>query len=263
MNILGISGNHPRHLYYLNTIHKTFPLAGMILEERENMVPEPPLDISEHDQNNFITHFQKRDIAESYYFRNREFPDCPTLKLETKNLNSQKTVDFVKRVKPDLVLIFGSGMIREPLLSALPHNTINLHGGLSPRYRGAATLFWPFYFMEPMYAGCTFHYIVSEPDAGGIIHQTTPPLDVTDGIHDVGCKAIIAATADMIKLLDIFNRKGEWQVFKQKGFGRNFLRSDFKPEHLKVIYGIFGDNMVKYCLEGKLSASKPILVRQY
>lgn len=263
MKILGISGTHPRHLYYFSAIHKNFGLAAMIFETRENIVPQPPPGISEHDRSNFVIHFKKRDKAECHYFGNPALPDCPTLKLPLGNLNSQEAVDFVRRVNPDLALIYGSGMVRELLFSALPHHTINLHGGLSPRYRGAATLFWPFYFMEPTYAGCTFHYIVSEPDAGKIIHQTTPPLDPADGIHDVGCKAVVDATANMLQLLNVFSKQGGWRVFRQKSSGKNFLQKDFKAEHLRVNYDLFADKMIMRYLEGKLSATKPVLVRQY
>jgi len=263
MKILAIAGTHLRHLYYFNTIHKKFGLAGAIFEGRGSMIPEPPPDISEHDRDNFITHFKKRDDAEKHYFSNQSFPGCPALQLDVGHLNGSESVRFVNKIQPDLVLVYGSMMIREPLFSKLPHHTINLHGGLSPRYRGSATLFWPFYFMEPTYAGCTFHYIVSEPDAGEIIHQVTPPLDKNDGIHDVGCKAIISATDDMLKLLDIFQEKGKWEIHKQTSSGKNFLQKDFKPEHLRVNYDLFNDEMVRHYLEGNLRCQKPVLVRQY
>lgn len=263
MKILAISGTHPRHLHYVNKIHNNVGLAGVIFEEREFIVPEPPSDISEHDRKNFILHFKKRDEAENQYFGGSPYPDCPTLKLKSGNLNSKESMDFVKDSNPDVVLIYGPGMVRDPLFSALPRHTINLHGGLSPRYRGAATLFWPFYFMEPAYSGVTFHYIVYEPDAGNIIHQVTPPLDKKDGIHDVGCKAIVSAADDMLKLLDIFKENGKWEIHKQKGTGKNFLQKDFKPEHLRVNYDLFNDEMVKHYLEGKLYPKEPKLVRQF
>ena len=38
----------------------------------------------------------------------------------------------------DVALIFGTGLIKDPLYSALPADTINMHLGLSPRYRGSA-----------------------------------------------------------------------------------------------------------------------------
>ena len=262
MKILAISGTHPRHLHYFNAIYQQFGLAGILLEGRGTMLPEPPALISDHDRHNFMLHFRNRDQAEHKYFGQPSVPDCRTLRMLAGQLNSPKSVSFVEKIKPDLVLIYGSMMIREPLFSRLPRQTVNLHGGLSPRYRGSATLFWPFYFMEPTYAGCTFHYIVSEPDAGEIIHQTVPSLEKGDGIHDVGCKAIIASTEAMLELLKVFQKQGIWQVSKQRSSGKNFLQKDFRPEHLRVNYDLFDDQMVGEYLEGRLHCQKPILVRQ-
>ena len=157
---------------------------------------------------------------------------------------------------------FGPDLIKEPFYSQLPKDSINLHLGLSPRYRGAAGLFWPFYFLEPNLAGSTFHHIVSEPDAGEVIHQSLPILDEEDSIHDVGCKTVVTSTQDMCKLLEIRQKKGCWKKYKQKGTGKNFLESDFKPEHLRLIYDLFNDEIVKEYLQGKIISKKMNIIKQ-
>jgi len=207
MKILFIGGNHPRHLYYANKIHEKFTFSGAIIQIRENLLPKPGLELEEHDKQNFLKHFSNRDKLEQKYFGNQELPHCPMLKVSKEELNLKNSAEFVNEIKPDLVLIFGCSLIKEPLYSSLPENSINLHLGLSPRYRGAATLFWPFYFMEPNFAGSTFHYIISEPDAGNLIHQSIAKLEVNDTIHDVACKTVIQSTEDMLKLLKKFKEK--------------------------------------------------------
>jgi len=151
-------------------------------------------------------------------------------------------------------------MLREPLVSALPDKTLNLHLGISPRYRGAATLFWPFYFLEPNWAGTTFHYIVHTPDGGNIVHQVRPTLDRNDGIHDVSCKAVLQSTVEAVTLLKMDN----WQTFNQKPeAGKNFLESDFKPQHLRMIYNEFDNDIVRAYLDGEIQAKEPKLKRQF
>lgn len=263
MKIVWIGGNHRRHLYYANSIHKSHQLAGMIIEARDEIVPKPPGGIGEMDGKNFIRHFENRDNAERKYFGVQDFPDCPALKLERDKLNSRESAEFIKFINPDVVLTYGCHLIKEPLFSALPPHSINLHGGLSPKYRGTATLFWPFYFMEPAYAGSTFHYLTVEPDAGDIIHQTVPRLGSNDGIHDVACKTILASAKDILRLLDIFKADGRWMAHPQKWTGRNFVSKDFRPEHLRVIYNLFNDDIVRFYLEGKLGASAPKLIKQF
>ncbi|MFP3854960.1 MAG: formyl transferase [Anaerolineales bacterium] len=262
MRLMWIGGNHPRHLYYINTVASAFPLSGALIETRENLIPQPPDRLSEQDRANFLRHFQNRAKAESKYFGEQPLPDCERLEIKSEDLNTQESVAFVRQINPDVVLIFGCGLIKDPLYSALPKDSINLHLGLSPRYRGAATLFWPFYFMEPSYAGTTFHYIVAEPDAGDVIHQVTPKLDHEDGVHDVACKAVVASAQEAVELLQIYQEKGGWKVHKQKGTGKNFLSSDFKAEHLRVLYNVFDDDMVRHYLAGNLPCKDPFLFRQ-
>lgn len=263
MRILWIGGNHPRHLFYINTVAAAFPLAGALVETRENLVPQPPSRLQEPDRENFVRHFANRAAAEERFFGEQAYPDAPRLETGGGELNSDRSVEFVRSIDPDLVLIFGCGLIKDPLFSALPRHTINLHLGLSPRYRGAATLFWPFYFLEPPYAGTTFHYIVAEPDAGDVIHQVRPELAPEDGIHDVACKAVVSSAQEAVQLVQILAERGRWQTHRQRGTGKNFLASDFKPEHLRMIYGVYNDDLVRRYLEGELPSKDPSLFRQF
>lgn len=263
MRILWIGGSHPRHLHYIQAVQQAFPLAGAIVERRGAMIPQPPPGLAERDRLNFIRHFDNRARAEQRHFGDPPLPACPLLEVEAAELNTPRSAEFARQIQPDLVLVFGSGLVKEPLVSALPAHAVNLHLGLSPRYRGAATLFWPFYFLEPTFAGTTFHYIVAEPDAGDVVHQVLPALAPGDGIHDVACKAVVESARQIVPLLEIFARDGRWKLHRQRATGKNFLAADFKPEHLRVIYDLYDDAMVREVLEGRLESRRPTPVRQF
>ena len=176
----------------------------------------------------------------------------------TKNTSSP----FIQIIYKYYVFVFGSGLIKSPLMEILPKETINLHLGLSPRYRGSATLFWPFYFLEPNFAGTTFHYLVEQPDAGEIIHQIVPTLNYGDKIHDVACKVVAASSDAVIDLIKIHLKKGYWDKFRQNHSGKNFLDSDFHPTHLRIIYDTFHEKIVDYYLDGKVRNRIPNLIKQ-
>lgn len=266
MKIIWIGGDHPRHMYYLSKINEKFSVSGAIIEKREggtsSKIPDIPKGISKQDKTNFKRHFENRYNAELKYFSNIKMPSCPIMSITKEDLNTDKTVAFVKSHSPDIVLTFGCHMVKEPLFSILPKDTINLHGGLSPRYRGVATMFWPFYFLEPNHVGTTFHYLTSEPDAGKIIHQSVPKLEKGDKIHDVACKAIITASNDAVKLLSMYEKK-QWKKFEQTDSGKNFLNQDFRPEHLRVVYDLFNDDMVDHYISGKINPASPKLITQF
>jgi hypothetical protein len=258
-----IGGSHRRHLFYINQIAKygCMDFVGGIMEQREELIPVAPVGLSVGDKENWDTHFQNRAQMERYACGDQTPPDG-VMKVDGYSLNTNETADYMEKLNPDVVLVFGCGMIREPLLSSLPKDTINLHLGISPRYRGAATLFWPFYMMEPTWAGTTFHYLKDSPDAGGIIHQVRPSLKEHDTIHHVGMRAVLKSAVEAVVLLSMHARG--WETFSQKPeAGKNFLEKDFKAQHLRVNYDLYGDHMVDAYLEGRLKCTEPKLKRQF
>lgn len=264
MKILLFVGSHPRHLFVHKSIVKNFDVCGAICVKREEILPQPPVGILERDKKNFERHFKDRFLAEQKYFKEEKvenvFKGLPLQYCAYDKLNTSENAAFVNKLKPDMIFIFGTGLIKDPLLSALPKDRVNFHLGLSPEYRGSATLFWPFYNMQPQWAGCTIHQIVLKADAGNVIHQCVPKLEKGDGIHDVACKTVIKATDDLIKLLAKKEKEGSFNEVPQISTGRLYKTADFKPEHLRVIYDLFDNHMVDAYLGGKISQEKPKLI---
>jgi folate-dependent phosphoribosylglycinamide formyltransferase PurN len=255
LRIAIIGGTHPRHLYYHAAIANSgHTVVGALLEHRGNLIPEPPERIAPHDRALWKRHFYNRSLHESVAFGAPSLA-IPNIKMVTREeLNSDEAYHHIADLRPDLVLIFGCHLLKW----FLPVPIINLHLGLSPRYRGSATLFWPFYFLEPNWAGCTFHQIVREPDAGMILHQCRPELKSGDTIHQVATRAVITATVDMLKLLDNFEH---WAYKEQKATGKNFLSSDFQTQHLRNIYDLWNDQIVDSYLNGEIKPPEPRLYR--
>ena len=128
---------------------------------------------------------------------------------------------------------------------------------MSPWYKGGATLFWPFYHLQPQFAGITFHQITEKPDAGEIIHQSVPILSNGDGIHDVGAKCVINAAYDAARLIEKWKVDRSFKGEIQKTTGRVWRSCDFYPAQLRVIYNLFNDLIVDNFIQGKLDQSRP------
>lgn len=265
MRLLLMSGNHPRHLFVMRRIVSEFPDYRVIVMKREPTLPEVPNRIARSDANLFDRHFRQRQHVEDAVFGtiapSDVFMDDSTLTIASNELNSSTTAAFVTAARPDACVVFGPDLIKTPVLECLPEFTVNVHLGLSPWYRGSATLFWPFYFMQPQMAGVTIHHLVKSADAGGIIAQSRPNLTTGMGIHDVGAAAVVRAVDD---ILGILRRRASGRVIeatKQTTTGRLFLVRDFQPHHLRVNYDLFDDRMVDAWLSGELGGNEPHLIR--
>ena len=58
--------------------------------------------------------------------------------------------------------------------------SVNLHGGISPLYRGGNTIFWPLFKGDLMHIGATIHYMVEKVDSGHILSRVYPEINETD-----------------------------------------------------------------------------------
>jgi folate-dependent phosphoribosylglycinamide formyltransferase PurN len=265
MKILLLAGSHSRHLHFfqgLLGLDADFSVLGM---QREAQLPSTPDSLQKKEQGLYTRHFEERFDTESRHFGSPTPPEVfegiPQHFCDLAGFNSFSSVKFVEEMKPDIAIVFGTTMIRSPLFEALPKLTLNLHLGLSPWYRGAATLFWPFYFLEPNYAGATFHQITAAPDAGAILHQSTPVLEIGDGIHDVAAKTVKTATLEFRSILEQIITGKEFDLEQQKSNGKLFLSADFKPAHLRLIYDEFDNRIVDEYLAGNLGGRIPKLKR--
>ena len=264
MKVLILSGNHPRHFFYFSGVLKNFDVVGVVCVLREEMLPVPPPGILPADAKNFERHFKDRFIAEQKYFSTITAQEAwgavPVEYCTPESFNSEKVVAFVKAAQADVALVYGTELIQESLLNALPQDKLNMHGGLSPWYRGTATLFWPFYNMQPQYSGSTLHFVIPQVDAGIIVHQSVPALAKGDGIHDVACKTVIQSQADLGALLSLRASTGHFEGVEQRSTGRIYRKKDFRPEHLRVIYDLFNNDMVDAYLRGELMQEAPVIV---
>lgn len=255
--IIIFSGTHPRHLYvnsiFLNLKKKI--KIKIIFMKRENLEPKPPKHLNNRDRKNFIFHFKTRKESELKNFGDLKytelFKDFDYKVVTPEKLNSQETYKIVKNFKPNLIFIFGIDLIKKPLINLVKRKGLNLHLGLSPWFKGSATLFWPFYLLQPNLAGVTFHKITSGIDDGKILHQSKPRLSEKDKIHDVAIKAVKKAKSDLFKILKKFIQNKKFKYQKQKNSGKTFYTKNFKAHHLRVIYDLFDNKIVKYHLKNK------------
>ena len=102
--------------------------------------------------------------------------DRPDLVNEVPHINHPDVTALADRLAPDIIAVFGTSLIRGPLLERGRLGIVNLHGGLSPQYRGADCTFWALYNREPEMVGCTLHYINAGIDTGDLIAHVSPEV---------------------------------------------------------------------------------------
>ncbi|SOB91361.1 formyl transferase-like protein [Ureibacillus xyleni] len=264
MRVLLLTGSHPRHLYLVNKLMELDIVAAHVMEVRESFVPNPPEHLEEIDRENFIRHFADRDEAENRHFEGHTevLGQVPTLKVSLQELNSEETIKWVCNQTFDIAISYGVHKLSNELLNVLGKHAWNVHGGLSPWYKGNTTLFWPFFMLRPNWAGMTVHRLSSRLDAGDIVHHSLPLLEYGDGLHDVACKAVKQVASDLGEILTTLPLE-DIQYTPQKGNGKLWVGSDWMPQHLRFVYNTYNNDIVDYYLDGKLPQIEPTIISAF
>lgn len=105
-------------------------------------------------------------------------------------LNAPGTVQRVRQLEPDLLVLCGCSILKKELLCVPRLGTLNLHGGLAQRYRGVWTTLWAVVNREPEYVGATVHFVSPGIDDGDIVHQGRPELEPEDNPESLYVKVV-------------------------------------------------------------------------
>jgi len=269
MSIVFMTGSHPRHFFMARAIVRSGHLAGVVFERRETHRPAPPSGLAEATRALFLRHFADRAASETRFFggetseRNESLPGVEILNVELEELNGPKTWSFLARHKPALLLSYGVHKLTPETLSHEPGLRWNLHGGLSPWYRGVTTHFWPSYMLEPQMTGMTVHELTEAIDGGDVVHQSVAELVRGDGLHDLACRAVMGLAAEMPELARRALAGRVAAPRRQTTTGKIWRSADWRPAHLHPIYDHYGNRIVDRYLDGEFGGETPSLVRQF
>lgn len=169
MKIIILTTETPHHLYFVNQISNFFDISAVISEQK---ALKPSFET-------FHSFEEERDLYEKNKFllnKNIKFEDfCPVINVE--NINDKQATDFAKSKKPEIIISFGSSIIKKELIEVCPKGFINLHGGDPEYYRGLDSHLWAIYHKDFSQLIVTLHRVNSKIDDGEIIHQSNIKLN--------------------------------------------------------------------------------------
>lgn len=118
--------------------------------------------------------------------------DAPVLHVES--INDPSVIEVLKQTNPELVVVLGTSIIKEPVLAAAPC-FVNLHAGITPRYRGSHGQFWAVLNRDFDNIGTTLHFIDKGIDTGAILKQGRFAFDpATDNLLTLLAKSSVNGT---------------------------------------------------------------------
>jgi folate-dependent phosphoribosylglycinamide formyltransferase PurN len=246
MKAILLTSTFRRHQHVANSLATRCDLRG-VWQEAKSFQPERYAQSAEEDAI-IRRHFDARDASEAHYFAADDI-----LRLErgavqrlvaANACNDAAEIATMRALDPDVVLVFGTGILRKALLDAFDGRLINIHLGLSPYYRGAGTNFWPLVNREPEFVGATIHYLDAGIDSGPIIAHARPDIVLGDGPHDLGNKTIVAAARLLADAADA-HVHGRVRAVPQRGGGHLYQRKHFTADAVRRLYHNFETGIIE------------------
>ncbi len=232
-----------RHRYFARALARAVKVVAVGYEQTGySPAAVSPTGLSPEEACVVERHFAERSRQEELFFgTDSEFLNdeagIRVIHLAPGTLNDVETVSTFEDAGVDTVAVYGTNLLKPPLLGRWGDRMINLHLGLSPYYRGTATNFYPLLNEEPQYVGATIHVLASGIDNGPILRHARPEITAADMPHTIGCKAIQAGITAMIGVLadlenGVFNPVPQWPVPNP----RLYLRKDYHPRQVVELY---------------------------
>ena len=170
--------------------------------------------------------------------------NCQTIQIaEKEDLNSPDYVKWMKKLHPDAIAVCGTSVLKEPVLSITPY-ILNLHSGLSQKYRGTWTTLWPIYNQEPEYVGYTVHFVSPGVDDGDVVHQGRPVISADDNHETLYIKVVKLGTMAVLKAVDDIRNKSI-RRYPLAHKGKLYQQSMLTPAIIKSTWQKVGAGLIR------------------
>jgi hypothetical protein len=124
-------------------------------------------------------------------------PDGRVTTLDVPDINAPAVLSALAPVEAPCAVISGTSIVRDPLLHRFPV-LLNIHCGITPRYRGVHGAFWAIYDGRPDLAGVTVHRVDAGIDTGAIVSQEAIRVCPSDDYRTLPVKQYLAGAPLMV-----------------------------------------------------------------
>ena len=102
--------------------------------------------------------------------------------LTVPSVNSEICRAHLAKLKPAVVAVYGTRLLKRETLAAVSAPFINYHAGITPKYRGQDPAYWALATGDAGNAGITIHLVDEGVDTGAVLYQSAVSFTPDDTI---------------------------------------------------------------------------------
>ena len=136
--------------------------------------------------------------------------------MEIDNLHSEKTIQNLQKLNADVFTVVAYRILPKEIIAIPAMGSINLHGSLLPKYRGAAPIQWSL-INGDRETGLTTFILQDKVDTGNVLQQKKISIDQDDNYGSLAKKMSNAGAELLVETMDEFE-KGNLDPYAQDDF---------------------------------------------
>jgi len=193
MRVVLLIGNAPNHIALSNKVANLYNVVGIVKETRIKKHNFKYKNIIEKIIERIFLSFIIRSWNYLQAYCKQRFPNLPNVQtLSVNNINEGEVYCFVKDKKPDLIIVSGTSIIKDKLLSIYTSiGILNLHTGISPYMKGGPNCTnWCIALRKPYLIGNTIMWIDNGIDSGNILTTEFTKLNGDENLKQIHIKVM-------------------------------------------------------------------------
>jgi methionyl-tRNA formyltransferase len=224
MKIIVLTTDTKHHTFFIRELAKVHPIDAIVLE---TSAVEPEFTVK-HDFEDRREDFEQAHLLENESPSIDEFSET----ISFDNINSSGCLSYLSEINPDVILVYGTRIIKNPLISICPEGIINLHGANPEKYRGLDSHLWAIYHNIFDEFDVTLHRINSKIDDGEILGTEKIGIHKNLELHMLRSENAKLCVSLAVQALSEFSIGNSFSSCPQKRKGRYY---SFMPAELKEI----------------------------
>ncbi len=177
MRVALLTTETTHHAYFASRLREQLPLDAVIVETR---AVTPAFDTF-HPYEDLRDEYERDVLLGGHPTRLAQLAQT----FVTDSVNDQACVTALRRLAPDIVIVFGTGRCGPAVIGAARVACLNLHGGNPEQYRGLDTHLWAIYHNDFDNLTTTLHFVDDDLDTGDVVMQAQLPLTPGLGLHEL------------------------------------------------------------------------------
>lgn len=197
MHIQLLTTETAHHLFFAKELQAATCLSSIIVETKIPKFPFSVRHVFEDHREEYEKHFllkgetpKFQDFAETHSFN---------------SLNSEESKARMMRLKPDVIIVFGTGRLDDDVLRIPRLAALNLHGGNPEEYRGLDSHLWAIYHKDFSNLITALHFMSPQLDTGDIVSSMPLPLKTHMNLYElraINTKICIDLSLDALGMID-------------------------------------------------------------